>query len=249
MKRVSPPYNLVNDYLEAMARQLYDYWFVQFEFPDENGNPYKASGGKMVWNEKLKREIPVPWEGNTLKNTLDLFDAKRVPLSSIQRSSMKGPYPYYGATGIMDHINDYIFDGEYILLAEDGSTASADGSPIVQYIWGKNWVNNHAHIILPKVRADIHFTYCLLRSIPAKMMETGSIQKKISQENLLKQNVIVPERRVIKLFEQFITPLWNKRMTSTTQIIELTNQRDNLLPLLMNGQVTVRQLNNHLSHD
>lgn len=239
----------INDYLDAMARQLYDYWFVQFDFPDENGKPYKSSGGKMVWNEKLKREIPGHWNENNLGGILDVFDFRRVPLSSIQRSTMKGIYPYYGATGIMDFINDYIFDGEYVLLAEDGSTSAPDGSPIVQYIWGKNWVNNHAHIILPKERRHIHYTFLQLKSIPAKMMETGSIQKKISQENLLKQRVVVPSKDIKDAFEVVVTPLWEEKKNATEQINSLLKQRDELLPLLMNGQVSVMRLNNHLSHD
>ena len=174
----------INDNLEAMAKQLYDYWFVQFDFPNEEGKPYKSSGGAMVWNEKLKREIPQEWSDCKLKDFINLFDSKRVPLSSKDRGERQGVYPYYGATGIMDYVNDYIFDGDYILLAEDGSTSDAKGFPIVQYIWGKNWVNNHAHIILPKNERYTMFTYQMLRSIPAKQIETGSIQKKISQENL-----------------------------------------------------------------
>lgn len=147
----------------------------------------------------------------------------------------------------MDFINDYIFDGEYVLLAEDGSTSAPDGSPIVQYIWGKNWVNNHAHIILPKERRHIHYTFLQLKSIPAKMMETGSIQKKISQENLLKQWVVVPSKDIKDAFEVVVTPLWEEKKNATEQINSLLKQRDGLLPLLMNGQVSVMRLNNHLS--
>lgn len=172
----------INQNLEAMAKQLYDYWFVQFDFPNEEGKPYKSSGGEMVWNEKLKRKIPNEWDNCKLKDFINLFDSKRIPLSSKDREERKGNYPYYGATGIMDYVNEYIFDGDYILLAEDGSTSDSKGFPIVQYIWGKNWVNNHAHIILPKNEQYLMFTYQMLRSIPAKQIETGSIQKKISQE-------------------------------------------------------------------
>ena len=237
----------INDYLEAMARQLYDYWFVQFDFPNEKGRPYKSSGGKMVWNDNLKRMIPENWINDNLGNVIDLFDFKRVPLSSIQRATMKGEYPYYGATGIMDYINDYIFDGEYVLLAEYGSTSAPDGSPIVQFVWGRIWVNNHAHIILPKERTNIHYTFLQLKSIPAKMMETGSIQKKISQENMLKQRVVVPPKSVVAAFERIISPIWADKKNAIEQIDHLLKQRDELLPLLMNGQVSVKQLNNHLS--
>ena len=229
----------INQNLEAMAKQLYDYWFVQFDFPDENGRPYKSSGGKMVWNENLKREIPEIFEWCTLKDFIQLEDSKRIPLSSKERLDKKGIYPYYGATGIMDYVNDYIFDGDYLLLAEDGSTSDANGNPIVQYIWGKNWVNNHAHIILPQTDGFILYTYQLLKNIPAKMIETGSIQKKISQENLLAYKIILPIQRLIKYYCEIISPLWEQRKNNIEEILALTKQRDELLPLLMNGQVSV----------
>jgi type I restriction enzyme S subunit len=229
----------INRNLEAMAKQLYDYWFVQFDFPDENGKPYKSSGGKMVWNEKLKREIPEGWSSSNLRNLLNLFDYQRVPLSNIQRESRKGKYPYYGATGIMDYIDDFIFDGEYLLLAEDGSTSDCDGHPIVQYIWGKNWVNNHAHIIRPLDNSQITYFFHLLRAIPAKAIETGSIQKKISQENLLGYGVVDAPISLIQQFSMAAQKLQDERMQSVETINRLQKLRDELLPLLMNGQVSV----------
>ena len=234
----------INDNLEAMAKQLYDYWFVQFDFPNEEGKPYKSSGGALVWNKKLKREIPQEWSDCKLKDFINLFDSKRVPLSSKDRGERQGVYPYYGATGIMDYVNDYIFDGDYILLAEDGSTSDAKGFPIVQYIWGKNWVNNHAHIILPKNERYTMFTYQMLRSIPAKQIETGSIQKKISQENLCGYKMVLPNSDLLEKYENVVFPLWEKRKCCIEEINTLTKQRDELLPLLMNGQATV---NYHLS--
>ena len=229
----------INQNLEAMAKQLYDYWFVQFDFPNEEGKPYKSSGGEMVWNEKLKRKIPNEWDNCKLKDFINLFDSKRIPLSSKDREERKGNYPYYGATGIMDYVNEYIFDGDYILLAEDGSTSDSKGFPIVQYIWGKNWVNNHAHIILPKNEQYLMFTYQMLRSIPAKQIETGSIQKKISQENLCEYNMVLPNSILIEKYESIISPLWEKRKLCIEEINALIKQRDELLPLLMNGQASV----------
>lgn len=236
----------INQNLEAMAKQLYDYWFVQFDFPNEEGKPYKSSGGEMVWNEKLKRKIPNEWDNCKLKDFINLFDSKRIPLSSKDREERKGNYPYYGATGIMDYVNEYIFDGDYILLAEDGSTSDSKGFPIVQYIWGKNWVNNHAHIILPKNEQYLMFTYQMLRSIPAKQIETGSIQKKISQENLCEYNMVLPNSILIEKYESIISPLWEKRKLCIEEINALIKQRDELLPLLMNGQASV---NSDLSDD
>ena len=229
----------INDNLEAMAKQLYDYWFVQFDFPNVEGKPYKSSGGAMIWNEKLKRKIPQGWYDCKLKDFINLFDSKRVPLSSKDRGERQGIYPYYGATGIMDYVNDYIFDGDYILLAEDGSTSDAKGFPIVQYIWGKNWVNNHAHIILPKNERYTMFTYQMLRSIPAKQIETGSIQKKISQENLCGYKMVLPNSDLLDKYENVVSPLWEKRKCCIEEINTLTKQRNELLPLLMNGQASV----------
>ena len=228
----------INHNLEVMAKQLYDYWFLQFDFPDENGKPYKSSGGKMVWNKKLKREIPEGWELTYLRDFINLEDNKRIPLSRKERSIRQGKYPYYGATGIMDRVDDYLFDDDRILLAEDGSTSTPEGTPIIQYVWGKYWVNNHAHIIIPKDKENILYTYQLLNRIPAKKIETGSIQKKISQENMLGYRFDLPPQALIKDYCTIVTPLWEQYKQITEQITSLTKQRDELLPLLMNGQAS-----------
>ncbi len=234
-----------------MARQLYDYWFVQFDFPDENGRPYKSSGGKMVWNEKLKRDVPYGWTVKKIGGIIDVFDSIRIPLSGKERKEKQGQYPYYGATGVMDYVNDFLFDDEIILLAEDGSTSDNEGHPIVQYVWGKVWVNNHAHILLPKNRNHKVFLYFLLKGIEAKKIESGSIQKKISQANLSNHNILYPSEAVITTFSRIVSPLWKEWMQSHETIDTLIKQRDELLPLLINGQVSVmpREVNCDLSHD
>lgn len=229
----------MNAELEAMAKQLYDYWFVQFDFPNENGTPYKSSGGKMVYNEKLKREIPEGWEVRQLKELLILEDNRRIPLSNKERENRKGIYPYYGATGIMDYIDDYIFDGDYILLAEDGSTSDENGNPVVQYIWGKNWVNNHAHIVHVNDDLQLQYYYFLLKTIPVVLIETGSIQKKISQDNLLGYSVINPPNTIIRQYCNMASTCRDNQKKITDEINFLTHLRDSLLPILMNGQVTV----------
>ena len=176
--------------LESMAKLIYDYWFVQFDFSDENGRPYKSSGGKMIYNEELKREIPWGWKVKELGDVITLLDSKRIPLSQSERQKRRGKYPYYGATEIMDYVDDFIFDGDYILLAEDGSVMDEYGFPIVQFIWGKNWVNNHAHVIQSNNKKALEFVYQTLKMIPVVLIKTGSIQMKINQENLLNYRVL-----------------------------------------------------------
>lgn len=231
--------NRMNEEQEAIAKQLYEYWFVQFDFPDENGKPYKSSGGKMVYNSALKREIPESWEVMPLKELLIMEDSRRIPLSNKERENRKGKYPYYGATGIMDYIDDYIFDGDYILLAEDGSTSDEKGNPVVQYIWGKNWVNNHAHIIHVKDDTQLQYYYFLLKTIPVVLIETGSIQKKISQENLLAYSVVCPPETLRREYCSISSSYRNMQKMLVDEINNLTHLRDSLLPMLMNGQVTV----------
>jgi len=217
-----------NRVLEQIAKTIYDYTFLQ------------CAGHQTTYNKTLNRNIPVGWEVKKIGEFFKLYDSKRVPLSKQQREKMKGQYPYYGATGVMDFVNDYLFDGDYILLAEDGSTSDGDGHPVVQLISGKNWVNNHAHIMLPNDPTDIYFGYYTLKCIPVKKIESGSIQKKISQENLLPFQIAVPDTTTMKSFNNQVTPLFKKQLVNTKQIETLTTQRNTLLPLLMNGQVTIK---------
>lgn len=231
--------NKINSELENIAKTLYDYWFVQFDFPAENGRPYKSSGGKMVYNPILKRDIPINWGIISLENIIKLFDKQRIPLSNNERMNMQGCYPYYGATGIMDYINKFIFDGEYILLAEDGSTSDCNGKSVVQYIWGKTWVNNHAHVIKPLNMNQINYLYFLLSDIPVIKIETGSIQKKITQDNLLAYNVLRPKENIIELFCERINPIKQTKIKIFEENKMLTQLRDFLLPMLMNGQIKI----------
>ena len=112
------------------------------------------------------------------------FDRKRKPLSGRQREKMKGIYPYYGAACIFDYINDYIFDGEYILLGEDGTVVNSDGTPVLQRISGKSWVNNHAHVLSNSEIIDFDYLYYVLKNTNFSGAVTGAVQPKISQANM-----------------------------------------------------------------
>ena len=105
----------INDNLEAMAKQLYDYWFVQFDFPNEEGKPYKSSGGVMVWNEKLKREIPQGWDFCVLEDLLTIRNGRD------HKHLADGIYPVYGSGGEMRKVSEYLYDGESVLMPRKGS--------------------------------------------------------------------------------------------------------------------------------
>lgn len=225
--------------LEAMAKTLYDYWFTQFDFPDENGKPYCSSGGEMVWNDQLKREIPKGWQVSSIGSVTRNYDSKRVPLSQSERDTMKGGIPYYGATGIMDYVNRHIFDGQYVLIAEDGSVMDAKGNPIVQMIWGKTWVNNHAHVLQGCNGYSNELLYLLLQHIPVVKIMTGSIQKKINQDNLNSYKIPQIPDPISQAFYEIVKPMFEKIQFLQAENDELTKLRDWLLPVLMNGQATV----------
>jgi len=128
---------------------------------------------------------PKPWPRRQLGEVLDLFDAKRVPLNSRERASRKGPYPYYGASGIVDHVDDFIFEGRHILIAEDGENLRSRKTPIAFFADGRFWVNNHAHIARAKQGiGNDYFVRTVLEHTDISGFITGAAQPKLTQANL-----------------------------------------------------------------
>ena len=225
--------------LDKLAKFVYDRWFVEFEFPDVEGRPYKSSGGKMVWNEMLKHDIPAGWGDIPIGELCICHDSKRIPLSNKQRETMKGTIPYYGATGIMDYVNDAIFEGDYLLLAEDGSIMTKQGTPILQTINGKTWVNNHAHVLSAKNRWSTRFLQLHFSEIPVRKIKTGSIQPKITKENLFAYRVLKIPESILTLADELFGKTQKLADEAQKEMLQLVKLRDWLLPMLMNGQVEV----------
>lgn len=229
--------NAINVELESMAKTIYDYWFLQFDFPNENGKPYKSSGGKMVWNEELKREIPEGWKTTTLGHITNCYDSRRIPLSSTDREKKKGGIPYYGATGIMDYVDEAIFNGNYVLMAEDGSVMDENGNPILQRVAGKAWINNHVHVLEPSKQHGCKLLMMMLKEVSVIKIKTGSVQMKINQENM--NNIVIldiPEN-LIRDINLILNDIDSQILHRKKENQELVSLRDFLLPLLMNGQV------------
>ena len=121
-------------------------------------------------------------------------DKKRIPLSAMERAKRKGVYRYYGAQGVIDYIDDYIFDGKYLLIAEDGENLKSKKQNIAQLVEGKFWVNNHAHIIQTNECCNLRFLYYLINSMDLSGYITGLAQPKLSQVNLNALELLIPER-------------------------------------------------------
>ena len=146
----------------------------------------------------------------TLGNVIELYDSKRIPLSSRERETRKGNYPYYGATGILDYVNNYLFSGEYILLAEDGSVIDNEGYPIVQLVNGDFWVNNHAHIMQGVNGYTNYSLYVALKKLQVSKAVTGAVQLKINQANLCALEIpLISEVALLEL-NKVLSPIFNK---------------------------------------
>ena len=124
---------------------------------------------------------------------VDFFDHRRIPVSALERKKIQGEHPYYGAQGVIDYINDYIFDGEYVLIAEDGANLITRNQPIAQIANGQFWVNNHAHIVRAKEGVSTnYFVNMLINSMNLTGYVTGAAQPKLSQKNLRIVEVNIP---------------------------------------------------------
>ena len=220
--------NKINADLEEMAQAIFKNWFVDFE-------PFKD--GKFVDSELGM--IPEGWKVGRLFDIAEIFDKKRKPLSGNVREKMDKIYPYYGATSCMDYVDDYIFDGIYTLIGEDGSVVKENGLPYMQYVWGKMWVNNHAHILQGKNGYSTEMIHALLSITNIKFLVTGAVQAKLSQGNMQKILVAIPPKNVLDEIRPVIDNLYSKIRINTDENSRLSLLRDTLLPRLISGELEV----------
>ena len=237
----------INDNLEAMAKQLYDYWFVQFDFPNEEGKPYKSSGGAMVWNEKLKREIPEGWK------VANVFDELSVqygfPFSTELFTEEPTNIPVVRIRDILENsvsaYSEEEVDEKYKLQKQD-LLVGMDGNFHMNY-WNDNvsYLNQRSVRLRAKSKSAVSIMqakYDIAPYIKAKELRAkGSTVGHLSDKDLKELFVLVsPNVDFRNKFNSILAEIIENRC----EMIELTKQRDELLPLLMNGQATV---NYHLS--
>ena len=238
----------INDNLEAMAKQLYDYWFVQFDFPNEEGKPYKSSGGEMVWNEKFKREIPQGWSNGVLFDVANITMGQS-PDGSSYNEDGEGIIFYQGSTDFglrFPDIRQYTTSPSR--YANKGDILMSVRAPV----GALNIANNDCCIgrglsALSSKMGSMTHLYYLMNDFRLKfegMNSAGTTFGSITKDELFSLPVIIPTKSVITEFEQVCEPIFDKQMIIGEEINALTKQRDELLPLLMNGQASV---NYHLS--
>ena len=207
----------VNDNLLWQAQALYKDRFIDL----------KPFNGKM----------PPDWQLGTVSEIIELHDSKRIPLSSRERANLTKIYPYYGATSVMDYVDRYLFDGIYLLLGEDGTVVDDKGFPILQYVEGKFWVNNHAHIITGKNGFTVETLYLLFSLTNVRSIVTGAVQPKISRANLNNVSVVIPSKAELSTFNSIVQPIFSQIRNLRAESDRLTSTRDILLPRLMSGEI------------
>ena len=188
-------------------------------------------------------EVPIGWHKGTVSEIIELHDSKRIPLSKRTRSTLAKTYPYYGATSIMDYVDKFLFDGIYLLLAEDGTVIDSNGFPVLQYVSGKFWVNNHAHIITGKNGFSVELLYLLFSQINIQSIVTGAVQPKISQANLRKIPITIPSNYDIQELDLVIQPIFAQIRNLHAENDKLTTMRDSLLPKLISGEIDISHVN------
>lgn len=244
--------NKINKELEATAKLIYDYWFVQFDFPDKNGKPYKASGGKMVYNQDIKREIPAGWDVGRLRDFESKIITGKTP-STNDRNNFDGDIPFICIGDVRG--NMYITKTE-ITLSEVGAASQANkfipkdaicvtciASPgLIAFATSESQTNQQLNSVVCNKKENQYYLYFYLKDYfnfaRAKMGNTFANMNKDDFSSIL---LPYPKNEIVESFSERIKSIFDLVLQNSKENDLLTKQRDWLLPMLMNGQVTVSE--------
>ena len=232
----------INHNLEAMAKQLYDYWFVQFDFPDENGKPYRNSGGKMVWNEKLKREIPEGWNCGIFADIANITMGQS-PDGSSYNEAREGEIFYQGSTDFGIRFPSVrMYTTSPTKFAKQGDILMSVRAPVgaVNIANTDCCIGRGLSAINSKI-GSITYIYYVIRYLKVKfenLNSAGTTFGSIIKDDLFNLPVVIPTSEIVEQFEKVCNPIFDEQMEIGIEIEDLTKLRDELLPLLMNGQAS-----------
>ena len=239
--------NRINAKLEQMAKRLYDYWFVQFDFPNADGKPYKASGGKMVWNEELKREIPEGWEVGNLYDIAEYVNGlacqnyrpkeseKSLPVIKIREMNE-------GITADTEKVSASI-PGKYRIYAGDILFSWSASLEIKIWTGETGGLNQHIFKVIPKGYFSKGYVYQQLSAYLVNFQKMAESRKTtmghITSDHIKQSRILIPLKEIISAFNEKTFSIFNYQLSIEKETQKLTALRDRLLPLLMNGQVVV----------
>lgn len=212
--------------LEEAAQRLYKEWFIDLRFPGHETTP-------------IVNGIPEGWRKGMISEIVEYYDKIRKPLSSIERKAFQGKYKYYGAAGVLDHVKEFLYDGTFLLMGEDGTVINPNGTPVLQYVSGKFWVNNHAHVLKGKKPYSTEFVYMMFNQLQVTDIVTGVAQPKISQARLNQKGIIIPSIGLVLEYSKKTDSIFKSIILLSERIEILQQARDRLLPKLMSGEIEV----------
>lgn len=240
----------INQNLEAMAKQLYDYWFVQFDFPNKNGKPYKSSSGEMVWNERLKREIPEGWNIKTISEIENNIITGKTP-SCADEDNFGGNIPFITIDDIRGNL--FVFKSQRTLSTKGAKLQAKKYLPIgsllvscigtigvMGFTATLSQTNQQINSIVFENEYNKEFVYFTLKMYFEKAKaKTGNVFANMSKEEFSTIKVIYPPKHILQIFHNKIVVILDKIKNIANEMNNLTKQRNELLPLLMNGQITI----------
>lgn len=258
--------NRINAELEAMAKTLYDYWFIQFDFPNEEGKPYRSSGGKMVYNEELKREVPKGWEVKKLGELIKIqrgisyksseIKGQGIPMINLNSFNLNGTYKHQGIKEFSGNYTDkHIALPGDLLIASTDVTRNADiiGKAILVPNYYEDDVTYSMDIakIIPNEELTISYLMMLFNSQHyhdyIKWFASGTLVLHLNMDGVKWYNAEIPPMSLLKIFDSIYTPIANRINETKKQNQQLASLRDWLLPMLMNGQVTIKEAEEKVS--
>lgn len=221
----------INDNLEKQLHTIYDHWFTQFDFPDENGKPYRSSGGKMVWNDELKRKIPDGWEVCSIARYTSIYQPKTISNALFDDNQ---PFCVYGGGGLIGKYKEYNHKESEVIISCRGNCGN------IYYTMPQSWITGNAMVVTPtNSKLSKYYLFDYLDKYGVEKYLSGSVQKQLTRENLSLMPIILPPKFLIDLFNQRVEVIFKDIIRNRREQDCLIKLRDWLLPMLMNGQATV----------
>ena len=219
----------MNETLEEIGKAIFKYWFVDFEFPNKNGRAFKSSGGKMVYNEELGREIPKEYRVGKLGDLVQITTGQGLRRDEFREN---GQYSILGANGELGKTDKYLFDEKLILTGRVGTLGT------VYLANGKCWISDNVLISKPKKEENYYYALFVLRKLNFQSLNRGSTQPLITQTDLKNQQVMLPNE-ILSIFHKIIKNLFEKIELNEYEIKTLSLIRDSFLPKLMSSKIRV----------
>lgn len=222
----------INNNLEELMKTIYQRWFIEFEFPNEEGKPYKSNGGNLCYNDKLKHKIPGNWGVNELIEVADIYQPKTIPIDELKED---GKYNVYGANGIIGKYDLYNHEENEIAVCCRGAGCG-------KYIMTQpfSWITGNAMVIKPKLEVDLkEYIYYKLDDKDILNYVTGSAQPQITRTNIENMKIMIPDKTIINRFNSLAKEIRKNIINLIKENQRLDSLKEFILPLLMNGQINV----------